>query len=406
MARIGGGPTNDGRLTVAVGADGIDAYDFGQRAVLVREIKNELGLGTFEPLPSPRTVEIEPTLICNARCHFCSYESDIAKFRAEVRAKPEVVNGLPKDAVIHLLDALRDGGTTAGTFWSGGGEPLAWPHIVDAIRHAATFCQVSVQTNGIGLDRVMRNPDDLRAIRLLTVSLYADEADLHAEIAGVDSFEKVVSNIRRVRELKAARSLNLTIAGKILVDAKNYRRLPAIVRFYREIGLDVLGLREVQDYNYGGAGQREISVELSAEQKGQLCDVVAASSYQDSALRSFAQTVKTSRLRPTITDHCYNALDGHFACVDARGSVFVGNPEIGDDRFKIGNILEQPWQQIWNGARHREVVQEMDALQIQGMCASALCRHVRANVGVQEYLSGRTGPADRAKLMAGLGAFL
>src|SRR5579859_7640594 len=77
------GELNDGSLTVSSGFGMLDPYDFGARAALVRAIKDERGLAEFEPLPSPRTVEIEPTLICNARCGFCSYEQDIARFRQE-----------------------------------------------------------------------------------------------------------------------------------------------------------------------------------------------------------------------------------------------------------------------------------------------------------------------------------
>lgn len=115
---------NDGSLTIAVDSKGVDTYDFGPRAIVVREIKEELKLKEFEPLPSPRTLEFEPTLICNARCHFCSYEEDIAAFEKERRLSvlPRKPYGLSRETVFDVLDALRVGGTTAGTFWSGGGR--------------------------------------------------------------------------------------------------------------------------------------------------------------------------------------------------------------------------------------------------------------------------------------------
>lgn len=391
---------------MAITGDGTDAYNFGERAILVREIKTELGLAAHDPLPAPRTVEIEPTLVCSARCHFCSYEADIEKFRAEIRGRPALRNGLPRDVVLAVLDALRDGGTTAGTFWSGGGEPLVWPHLLEAVARAATFSAVSIQTNGIGLGRFFQDPESLRSLRLLTVSLYADNPEMHTRIAGVASFEKVIANVREVIEWRRRLGLTLTVAGKILVDAINYRHVAAIVRFYRELGLDVVGLREVQDYNYGGEGKRAVSVALTLEQKRELHDDTLGAAAPDPSLRIFAQTVMNTVAKPEITEHCYNATDGHFACIDGRGNVFIGNPEIGDARYCIGNVLESPWSAIWRSDRHRAVIEAMDRAQRAGTCASDLCRHVRANVGVQRYLAGSTGPSDRDRLMRGLGAFL
>jgi hypothetical protein len=73
--------TWDGALTVSAGGDGTDSYDFGSRAAAVTSLKSGLRLPEMTPLPSPWTLEIEPTLLCNARCHFYSYEDLIRDFR-------------------------------------------------------------------------------------------------------------------------------------------------------------------------------------------------------------------------------------------------------------------------------------------------------------------------------------
>lgn len=78
----------DGGLTVSARIDGTDSYDFGNRAAAVTSLKSGLRLTEMTPLPSPWTLEIEPTLLCNARCHFCSYEDLITDFREKQRALP------------------------------------------------------------------------------------------------------------------------------------------------------------------------------------------------------------------------------------------------------------------------------------------------------------------------------
>jgi hypothetical protein len=159
------GQTWDGGLTVSARADGTDSYDFGTRAAAVTSLKSGLRLPDMTPLPSPWTLEIEPTLLCNARCHFCSYEDLITDFRERQRALPVIqrTRGLAWETVRRLLADIRDCGTTRGIFWSGGGEPLVWPHLTDAIIASSQFADVSLQTNGITLHRLMTGPRAPRA---------------------------------------------------------------------------------------------------------------------------------------------------------------------------------------------------------------------------------------------------
>jgi MoaA/NifB/PqqE/SkfB family radical SAM enzyme len=376
----------DGGLTVSAGGDGADTYDFGSRAAAVTILKAGLRLPEMIPLPSPWTLEIEPTLLCNARCHFCSYEDFISDFRERQRALPVVQRsrGLAWDRVRYLLEEVRACGTTRGVFWSGGGEPLMWPHLCDAIVASGGFADVSLQTNGIRLDRLLTGPGVLGNLSVLSVSVYSDLRGQHRQIAGVDSFERVSRNIRDAVEMRDRHGWGLTIGAKILVDRINYGRLPEIIRYYRALGADSVALREVQGVNHGEAGEeREIGLgEDERHEVGRLASERGA----DRALVFFARALSGTHgvIRPTR--HCYNATDGHFACVDAEGEVYLGNPEIGDRRYSIGNILVSSWRDIWRSERHLEVIRLMDTDQRSARCRLSACRHVRANIGAEHAL--------------------
>jgi len=379
--------TWDGGLTVSARTDGTDTYDFGHRAVAVTSLKSGLRLPEMTPLPSPWTLEIEPTLLCNARCHFCSYEDLIADFRERQRALPVIqrTRGLAWEAVSHLLTDIRGCGTTRGIFWSGGGEPLVWPHLADAINASSQFADVSLQTNGITLHRLMTGPRALGNLSVLSVSVYSDLRDQHKQIAGVDSFERVSRNIRDATAMRDRHGWKLTIGAKILVDQINYSRLPQIIRYYRTLGTDSVALREVQGASHGEAGQ-ERPIGLRDDHRQEICRQ-ASEPDADPALLFFARALAGTHNPIRPTRHCYNATDGHFACVDAEGEVYLGNPEIGDRRYSIGNILTAPWHDIWRSARHLEVIGLMDALQQSAQCRLSACRHVRANIGAEQALN-------------------
>jgi hypothetical protein len=84
------GQTWDGGPTVSARPDCSDSYDFGNRATAVTSLKSGLRLPEMTPLPSHWTLEIEPTLLCNARCHFCSYEDLIAGLHERQRDLPVI----------------------------------------------------------------------------------------------------------------------------------------------------------------------------------------------------------------------------------------------------------------------------------------------------------------------------
>jgi len=377
----------DGGLTVSARTDGTDSYDFGNRAAAVTRLKSGLRLPEMTPLPSPWTLEIEPTLLCNARCHFCSYEDLITDFRERQRALPVIqrTRGLAWETVRHLLAEIRGCGTTRGIFWSGGGEPLVWPHLADAIIASSQFADVSLQTNGITLHRLMTGPRALGSLSVLSVSVYSDLRDQHKQIAGVDSFERVSRNIRDAAAMRDRHSWKLAIGAKILVDQINYRRLPQIIRYYRSLGTDSVALREVQGASHGEAGQ-ERPIGLRDDHRQEVCRQ-ASEPDADPALLFFARALTGTHNPIRPTRHCYNATDGHFACVDAEGEVYLGNPEIGDRRYSIGNVLTAPWHDIWRSPRHLEVIALMDALQQSAQCRLSACRHVRANIGAEQALS-------------------
>lgn len=392
----------EGILTQGFSKGNRDLYDFGSRAVLVRQTKEALGLQENQPLPSPWTIEFELTQVCNNHCHFCSYkEMLLTQKREDLKNK-----WLSKSVVLDVLKAVKDGGTTKGIFWSGGGEPLLWPHIVEASEFASNFAEISLQTNGINLNKFL-DRRKLSTLRLISVSVVADNNTLQKEVVGTNSFDRISSNLENIIALRNLWGINLDCNVKILVGPRNYLRVPDIVKYFREkVVVDGIAIRLTQDYNYGSSEPRQESVELTRSQKMELSKKIFTEYPDDSLLTGFTKVLNQSSNDFVTTSRCFNATDGHFVCIDPNGEAFLGNPEIGNPVFSIGNVISKSWKDIWNSNRHLEVVSIMDDMQSKGSCDSYLCRHTRANIGVDRFLRGEKQALPEEQVMTNLGAFL
>lgn len=158
---------------------------------------------------------------CNARCRFCS-QGDFDKS----------LNAPFEDIARNIYSAYRDGYRRLGLT---GGEPLIRPDIlkVIALGKSVGFRFIRVQTNGIKL----ADPAFCRALAkagltFCKFSFTTDRAAEHDRLVGVPgALGKALAGLENLRKLK------LRLGTNILVNRRNYARLPEIVKFYLGRGI-------------------------------------------------------------------------------------------------------------------------------------------------------------------------
>ncbi|HAT72662.1 MAG TPA: hypothetical protein DCS63_07585 [Elusimicrobia bacterium] len=158
---------------------------------------------------------------CNARCRFCS-QGDFDKS----------LNAPFENIAANIYSAYRDGYRRLGLT---GGEPLIRPDIlkVIALGKSVGFRFIRVQTNGIKL----ADPAFCRALAkagltFCKFSFTTDRAAEHDRLVGVPgALNKALAGLENLRKLK------LRLGTNILVNQRNYARLPEIVKFYLGRGI-------------------------------------------------------------------------------------------------------------------------------------------------------------------------
>jgi len=158
---------------------------------------------------------------CNARCLFCS-QGDFDKSR-----------NAPFDAIARNIYSARKAGYSR--LGLTGGEPLIRPDILKVIGlgKSVGFDFIRVQTNGIKLaDAAFCRALVKAGLTFCKFSFTTDREKDHDALVGVPgAFKKALAGLKNLRSLK------VRVGTNILVNRRNYRRLPEIIKFYLERGI-------------------------------------------------------------------------------------------------------------------------------------------------------------------------
>jgi len=140
---------------------------------------------------APLYVRIKPTNKCNHNCNYCHYASGQY---LDLQGQ-ENRNQIPWEKMQEIITDFAEMGVKALTF-SGGGEPLLYPHITEAMKLILdNHIDLSIITNG----SLLRGEaaELLARAKWVRISLDAGTRETYAQIRGIslESFSKVCANL-------------------------------------------------------------------------------------------------------------------------------------------------------------------------------------------------------------------
>lgn len=147
---------------------------------------------------APIYVRIKPTNRCNQNCYYCSYADSELGLRDIVSRQDQI----PWNKMQEIIRDFSDMGVKAVTF-SGGGEPLVYPYIIQAIEGMKNVgVQTSVITNGQLLDG--ERAQALKDAKWVRISCDSADAKTYAKVRKIplDAFDKVCNNIKKFANIK------------------------------------------------------------------------------------------------------------------------------------------------------------------------------------------------------------
>ena len=181
------------------------------------------------PLRPPVHVRIKPINACNERCWFCAYRRDDMQLGEEMNAH----DCIPAPKMAEIVEDCIAMGVRAVTF-SGGGEPLIYPQIVETVRGlAAGGIRIGCLTNGVALRGAIADAFAEHAT-WVRVSIDAAGGAAYARSRGVapSTFRRVIDNVSAF----AARAARATIGFSFIVTRENAGDIRAFCALARDAG--------------------------------------------------------------------------------------------------------------------------------------------------------------------------
>ena len=315
-------------------------------------MSNEIG-------PGPQRIQIQTQSGCDGRCVFCPnrdvLKSDLPQGRMEAELYHKVIGDLARTPPHRVSTYLMN-------------EPLLDGRLPDLIRYtsqALPGVTTLVTSNGTHLTREMGEGLIDAGLKRLKVSIQSLDRETNARLMGasVDS-ELVVARVLAFKRLIRARRSKLDLRVSMIVTKLNADAIAHARRFWRKHGIRLV-------------------TSVLENRGGNIADADALNPHGMAC--AHCDCIRPSREMCVL----WNG-DVVLCCVDWWRTAVVGN------------VAEQSVQEIWQGARLREVraaLRENDEDAMPKICAhcaeSAQPDYHRG--GLRGFLSRRFGTATKPK---------
>lgn len=287
----------------------------------------------------PISVELHLTDKCNLNCEWCT---DKELRRNEATLDIQVIERLFREFWRH--------GT--GITLEGGGEPTLHPAFQKVVEAGArSSIDMGLITNGI-----IDISDCVQNLKWVRVSLDSSTREEYKREKGVDCFERVLENLKRMSK---ARDTKKTFIGVgYVLTTRNQGNLIELVKQLDEIGIDYIYLRPVEE-----AGDITPSLENLLTLRKHLAQLTA-----DTRIKYML----------TITDRVVDKNAGLPCIAHSITSIIHANGEVAlcekrrKDAIILGNIYDNSFEDIWVSPYREQISQRLLDARCQEGCSA--CR--------------------------------
>ncbi len=185
--------------------------------------------------PSPVYIRLKPTNICNQHCAYCTYGSGNTQQKTQNRDDINHGDSIPWPKLQEIIADMGAMGVRAITF-SGGGEPLTYPHIVEAAKLLQSHkIELSLISNGQLLSGNIAR--EFHTAKWVRISFDSPDENLYCRLRGVTPtvFHKVCENIH---EFALHKDKDCVLGVNFVISRDNADYVYRAADFLKGLGVD------------------------------------------------------------------------------------------------------------------------------------------------------------------------
>jgi radical SAM protein with 4Fe4S-binding SPASM domain len=314
--------------------------------------------------PSPITVELDMTNICNHKCPECV----VNYFR--VNDKSCLSLALAKNIILQLArNKIR------GLIFTGGGEPLCNVCTLNMVELAKSRClDVGFITNGSLLNNQAAK-FLLEHCTWIRVSLDAGSPEVFASTHGINGseFHKIVSNIAMFVKIKKKIKSQCTIGLGFLTSDVTKPDMVKATLLAKRLGVDYLQFRPMQIHQGGKFGYHWADVQD---------EILRCLKYSTNEFKVLYSQHKYEMSHDAQFGRYYKKCFGHqFATViAASGLMYICCHTRGYNKYCIGDLKKNTFQEIWNSKKRKEAIKRIDFRDCIPLCRDNTFNQILWNI--------------------------
>lgn len=312
---------------------------------------------------NPIAVEVHPTAKCNHACVHCSYK--------ERNANRDELSQEIMERLVHSLMELK----VEAVYFSGGGEPTLYPNLARYVKMLSQAgIEVALLTNGTYFEQAGLI-DIADCFNYIAFSVPGASSEVFESITGKNLLENVLSIPEKIKKKFGDRSP--VLGSRIVLTNQNYKQMQMLLWLMRERKFDYALFKVVRDYEESGQGlgiDEEKYLRNEIEKMGRIDDDFTNLNY-----------IFNYRKKADFVGNCWINQWGWLANISTDGKIYPNIVEIDQEDFCIGDLHEQPLEEIWNSARHREVKRKSQEKWLNGECKN--CRAISYNSIINEHMA-------------------
>lgn len=327
----------------------------------------------------PIYMEVSPTGSCNHRCTYCGL--DFMEYQKRLLDTALFKERLTEFGRLGLKSIM----------YAGEGEPFLHNNIGEIIRHTkASGIDVGITTNAVLLKPELAE-EILEHVEWIKVSINGGTPDDYAVVHRCKpaDFQRVIDNMRNARQLKDQHGYKCVLGMQIVLLPENKDSVLKLAETARDIGMDYLVVKPYSQHPQSITRQYE---DIKYSDYLHFSDDLKKYSTKDFSVIFRLNTMKKWDETVRTYTSC-NALP-FWSYIDAGGNVWGCSVYMGDERFAYGNISENTFKEIWEGAMRTKSLQwsntELDTLECRVNCRMD---------EVNRYLWDLTNPSEHVNFI-------